>query len=277
MQHNLDLYRRLISIRFRGQLQYRIPFLLEFFGVILVNGTSFLTIALVLQKFEGIGGWRIGEIALLYGMVETAFGVMDMIFSGFDPQHFGNQVRMGTFDMMLLRPVNITLQVLSSEFVLRRLGRIFQGLIVLIIAFSLLDIHWTLIKALLVVITFLSQIGFFGGLFIIGATISFWTIESIEVVNIFTYGGVELITYPMHIYEDWMRYFFTFVFPAIFLNYYPALYLLDRPDPHHLFAYAGLLAPVIPILITPLVGFGMLVLSLLFWQFGIRHYQSTGT
>ena len=62
-------------------------------------------------------------------------------------------------------------------------------------------------------------------------TQAFWTIESIEVVNIFTYGTQAMISYPMHIYQTWIRRFFTFVLPAIFINYYPALFFLDRTDP----------------------------------------------
>ncbi|MEW5988101.1 MAG: ABC-2 family transporter protein, partial [Chloroflexota bacterium] len=90
-----------------------------------------------------------------------------------------------------------------------------------------------------------------------------------EVVNIFTYGGSEMMSYPMSIYQGWLRRFFTFVVPAIFLNYYPALYFLDKPDPLGLPAVAPFLAPV--------VGLGVLTLALLFWRFGVRHYQSTGT
>ncbi|MBN2547913.1 MAG: ABC-2 family transporter protein [Anaerolineales bacterium] len=265
----LDLYLRLVSVRIRGQMQYRASFLLEAFTTAIASGVSFLTIALVLQKFTGIGGWSLGEVALLYGIVETAFGVMDMLFGGFDPSNFGAQVRLGSFDQMLLRPVNITLQVFASEFILRRLGRIFQGGVVFVIALYLLDIQWTAVKLIFVPIVFLSQIAFFGGLFIIGAAITFWTVESIEVVNIFTYGGTEMMSYPMHIYQDWMRYIFTYIIPAIFLNYYPALYLLGKPDPFHM--------PVIAPFLAPAAGFGILAAALVFWRFGVQHYQSTGT
>ena len=88
-------------------------------------------------------------------------------------------------------------------------------------------------------------------------------------VNILTYGGSEMMSYPMSIYPDWMRRFFTYIIPAIFLNYYPALYLLDKPDPLGLPPIAHFLAPV--------AGFGILAIALRFWSFGIRHYQSTGT
>ena len=267
--HTLNLYRRLISVRIRSQLQYRLSFLLETVATALGTLTTFLSLALVLQKFNNIAGWTLGEVAFLYGMADTAFGVMDMVFSGFDPQNFGNQVRLGSFDQLLLRPVPITLQVLGSEFILRRIGRIFEGSLVLAISFQLTDIHWTTAKLLYLPLVFISLVCFFGGLFIIGATITFWTVESIEFINIFTYGGTEMMSYPMHIYQDWMRQFFTFIIPAIFLNYYPALYFLDKPDPFHLPAFAPFL--------SPLAGAGVLVAGLLFWQYGIRHYTSTGT
>ena len=202
-------------------------------------------------------------------MVESAFGVMDMLFSGFDPPNFGKHVRIGSFDQMLLRPVDITLQVLSSEFLIRRIGRIVQGAVILGLALSLLEIHWSITKLLYLPVVLASLVCFFGGLFIIGATITFWTVESIEVINILTYGGSEMMSYPMHIYPNWMLRFFTFIVPAIFLNFYPALYFLDKPDPLGLPPWAPFLAPM--------AGLGVLAAGLAFWRFGIHHYQSTGT
>jgi len=269
MKATLDLYRRLIGVQIRSQLQYRAAFLTDLIGQGMATGIWFLSLALILQRFESIGGWSLGEVAFLYGTVETAFGTMDMIFSGFDPRFFGQQVRRGTFDQLLLRPVSITLQVLGSEFVLRRMGRIVQGVAILAVAVTLTDVRWTPLKLAYLPVVLTSLVCFFGGLFIIGSTITFWTIESIEVVNIFTYGGSELMSYPMHIYQEWMRRFFTYIVPAIFLNYYPALFILDKPDPFGLPPFAPFLAPA--------AGFGVLAAGLALWRFGIRHYQSTGS
>jgi ABC-2 type transport system permease protein len=269
LPYSLELYRRLLSIQIRSQLQYRVPFLLDVTATAMLTGLGILTLAFVFERFGDIAGWSLAEVAFLYGVVEFSFGLMDMIFSGFDPQNFGRQVRMGLFDQILLRPASLTLQVLGSEFVLRRLGRILQGAVVLGIAISWLDITWTAGKLLYLPLVVAGQVFFFGGLFIIGATLSFWTVESLEAVNIFTYGGSEMISYPMSIYQDWMRRFFTYILPAIFLNYYPALYFLDKPDPLGMPAFAPFLAPT--------AGLMVLAASLAFWKFGIRFYQSTGT
>lgn len=269
MLHSFDLYRRLIGVQIRSQMHYRSGIVLEMIGIALSTILGFLTLALIFQRFGSIAGWSLAEVAFLYSLVEAAFGLMDLIFSGFDPQNFGRQVRLGRFDQIMLRPVSLTLQVLGSEFVLRRIGRISQGLVVFVLALSWLHVHWNAAKILYMPVIFISMVAFFGGLFIIGAAITFWTVESIELINIFTYGGSEMMSYPMHIYQDWLRYFFTYVIPAIFLLYYPTLYILDKPDPFHFPAFAPFLSPLAAMLV--------LAAALAFWQYGIRHYQSTGT
>ena len=265
----LDTYRRLVSVRIRSQLQYRTAFLLDLVGMILVTAAEFGTLTLIFEKFDDIGGWELGEVAFLYGIVTASFGTMDLLFGGFDPDGFAPLVQRGAFDQMLLRPVNITLQVLGSEFALRRLGKALQGFAILAIAIQMTDIHWTFAKVVYLPVVIVSQIAFFGGLFVAGATTTFWTVQRVEILNVFTYGGGEMIAYPMHIYDEWMRRFFTYVVPAIFMNYYPALYFLNKPDPLNL-------PPIAPFL-SPVAGFGTLAAALVFWQFGIRNYTSTGT
>jgi ABC-2 type transport system permease protein len=104
------------------------------------------------------------------------------------------------------------------------------------------------------------------GIFIITATFCFWTIEGLEFANILTDGGREMAQYPLNIYGKWVARFFTFIIPYGCVNYLPLLYLLDRTQG------SGWLY-----MITPLVGVLFLLPCLLFWQFGVRHYRSTGS
>lgn len=262
------MYRRLLGVQLRSQLQYRTSFLLDMLSTGMIVLVEFGSMALVLQRFDNLQGWRLPEIAFLYGLVEISFGLMDMLFSGFDPPDFGRRVRQGTFDQFLLRPINITAQVMGAALELRRLGKIAFGVGLFVYALSVNDIVWTIPKLIYLPMVIASLVAFFGGLFIIGSTITFWTVDSIEMLNMLTYGGSFTISYPMTIYPNWLRRFFTFIIPAIFLNFYPALYFLDKADPLNFPEFAPFMAP--------LVGFGTLVLALRFWHFGIQHYQSTG-
>jgi ABC-2 type transport system permease protein len=78
-----------------------------------------------------------------------------------------------------------------------------------------------------------------------------------------------MMSYPMNIYPEWMRVVFTFILPAALMNFYPALYVLDKPDPFGLPKDIAFLSPV--------AGAAMFGLALAFWRFGLKHYQSTGT
>jgi ABC-2 type transport system permease protein len=269
MRHAFDIYRRLLGVQIRSQLQYRVSFSFDLLSAMLVTATEFAALALVFGRFEQIRGWSLGEVAFLFGLLEISFGIMDMVFSGFDPQDFGASVRQGTFDQVMLRPAYLTIQVLGSQFALRRLGRVVFGAGIFLFAVTVTQLDWTPAKALYLPLVIAGMVLFFGGLYIVGSTITFWTVESIEAINILTYGGSYLISYPMHIYQNWLRRIFTYLVPAIFLNYYPALYFLGKPDPFGFPAFAPFL--------SPLVGVAMFLAALAFWRFGVRHYQSTGS
>ena len=250
-------------------MQYKVSFLMELAGTALITVLEYASLALVFTHFGSLKGWSLGQVAFLYGLAEFSFGIMDLIFSGFDPGYFGFKIRIGSFDQILLRPTNITLQVLGSDFALRRFGKIIIGIFIISTGVKIITIEWNYEKIILTLLVILSQILFFGSLFIIGATITFWTVESIEVMNIFTYGGSYMISHPMHIYPDLLRRFFTYIVPVIFISYFPVLTILEIPSPFHIPHWVPYFAPVI--------GGLFLSLALIFWAFGIKHYQSTGT
>ncbi len=269
MKRAIGLLAKLLRIQVRSQLQYPTSFILEVFSSAIILGFFFVSFALTFSRFDQIGGWTLGEVAFIWGITEFSFGVMDMVFSGFDYDSFGPMIRNGRFDQLLLRPVNITLQVLGSRFVLRRMGKILEGVIIFIYGLSLVNIDWTIGKIIYIPILSFSQVLFFGSLFIFGATTTFWTMERLEILNVFTYGGSEIMSYPMHIFPRAIRLIFTFLVPAIFMSYFPAVYILEKSDP--------LNAPGVVSFLAPLLGLGMLALALRFWKVGIRNYQSTGS
>ena len=269
MMRSLKLLMRLLRIQVRSQLQYPVSFILEVISGVIIMGFFFVALALTFTRFDDIGGWTLGEVAFVWGITEFSFGVMDMLFSGFDYDAFGPMIRKGQFDQLLLRPVNITLQVFGSRLVLRRLGKIIEGFAIFVFALTRVQIDWTVLKVAYVPVLMVSQVLFFGSLFMVGATTTFWTLERLEVLNIFTYGGNEIMSYPMHIFPRPIRLLFTYAVPAIFLSYYPAVFILGKPDPLNAPQFVHFLAPVIAVL--------MLRLALKFWHFGIRNYQSSGS
>ena len=207
--HHLSLYFHFVKLRIRSQMEYRLSFVLDLFAQASVSVIDFFMIALLFNRFKALAGWRLWEVGFLYGMIGICFAVAEMIGRGFDV--FQRNVVRGDFDTMLVRPLGTFYQVLSHEFLLRRVGRIAQACVVFLIANSQLTITWSFAKVGYLLVSLVSGTCFFIGLFVIGATSCFWTVQSIEIINIFTNGGVFMGSYPFGIYRWWFRHFFTFI------------------------------------------------------------------
>ncbi|HZO90202.1 MAG TPA: ABC-2 family transporter protein [Chthonomonadaceae bacterium] len=262
----LRLYFRYLGLSLRGQMQYRASFWMLTLGQMLITGIEFLGIWALFDRFGSLRGWSLPEVALLYGIVNCAFALAEGVGRGFDI--FPEMVKSGDFDRLLLRPRSTALQVAGLEMQLMRIGRLVQGLAVLLWAASALHALWTPARVALLLFAICGGACLFYGLFILQATLSFWTIETLEIMNTVTYGGTETAQYPMTIYRPWFRLFFTFVVPLACMNYLPANAILGRsPLP-------GL--PLFVPWVAPAVGIIFLALTLQIWRLGVRHYRSTG-
>ena len=159
-------------------------------------------------------------------------------------------------------------QVISSDFSLRRLGKLAQAAAVLVYALTAVEIDWTVGRAALLGATFLAGPLIFAGTWIAGCALTFWTIERTEFANAFTDGGNFLAQYPINIYGAWVRRFLAFVVPMAFVAYFPALYILGRDD--------ALGLPRALQFSSPLAAVAALAAGLLVWRFAVRHYRSAG-
>jgi ABC-2 type transport system permease protein len=128
-----------------------------------------------------------------------------------------------------------------------------QGLAALVLATRLAHIDWDPAAVAIAVWAVAGGVALFAGILVLQATLSFWTIESLEAVNVFTYGGVQAAQYLLNIYAGWFRRVLTFGVPLACVAYYPVLAILKRPDP--------LGAPDWILPLTPLAGFAFLALS----------------
>jgi ABC-2 type transport system permease protein len=265
--NELRLYRRYASISLRAQLEYRASFLMQTAGQFVVTGIEFLGIWTLFSRFGGLRGWTLPEVALFYGMISITWAIADSIARGFDV--FGQTVKSGEFDRILLRPRSTVLQLIGQEVTLRRAGRFVQGLAVLVFATVGLDMTWSSARIALLTFATAGGVCLFLGLVVLQATSAFWTTESLEVWNAFTYGGVSMSQYPLAIYRPWFRRFFIFVIPLGCINYLPGVAILGRPDP--------LGTPVPWQWIAPAAGPIFLAICLRCWEIGVRHYQSTGS
>ena len=267
MKNAIKLYLRYISVSIQSQMQYKASFIMMTIAHFAITFIDFIGVWVLFDRFGAIKGWKLPEIALFYGMIHMAFAIAETAARGFDS--FDSQVRTGEFDRILLRPRSLVLQIIGQEFQLMRIGRFSQGFIVLSWAMWSLNNSLSFIKIMLIIISIFGGAFLFSGLFVLQATLSFWSVQSLEVVNMVTYGGVEIAQFPVTIYDSWFRKFFIFVVPLACINYFPAMGILNKADPLNSPAWLPWLSPI--------VGIVFFILALQVFKFGVRHYKSTGS
>jgi ABC-2 type transport system permease protein len=262
----LALYRRLIAARVRAQLQYRTSFALEIAGTLLISFIDFLAILVIFANVPRLAQWTLPEVAMLYAITGLAFAFTDLAIGHLD--EFPRLIRDGNFDLLLIRPRGTLFQLLTADFQLRRLGKALGALAVLVYALANLQIDWDLgrIAMLLAVVPF--GVAIFASIWIGTICIAFWSVEAREASNAFTYGGQFLSQFPMNVYDQWLRRFLAYIFPIAFVAYFPALYILNKPDPIGLPEWLRFA--------SPLVALAAVLVASAIWRVGVRHYQSAG-
>jgi len=260
-------YRMITAMWIRSTMAYRASFVMTTFGNFAGTALDFVAILLMFSQVDTLGGYSLPEVAFLYGVAGTAFGLADLVLGSMD--RLGRRVRDGTLDTLLVRPAPVLAQVAADRFALRRLGRISQGVLVLGYALAVLDIDWTPLRVLMIPLMLLSGGAIFGAVFVAGAAFQFVAQDASEVQNSFTYGGSTLLQYPPTVFAKDLLRGVTFVVPIAFVNWLPALYVLGRPYPLDL--------PTWVAFTPPLVAAGCCALAGIAWRAGLRSYRSTGS
>ncbi len=264
MFDTIRLYWKLVGVCIRSQMQYRASFLMLASAHFVATFVDIFGIWVLFDRFKMVKGWTLPEVAIIYGIMHMGFAAAEAFARGFDT--FSQIIRTGEFDRYLLRPMGTLLQVAVRDVQILRVGRFLQGFIVLAWGITTLELSLLSLHIPIIVLSIIGAACIFYGLFVIQATISFWTIESLEIMNITTYGGLAVGQYPISIFKKYFRLAFTFIIPLACVGYYPVASML-----HHE-AY-----PLWMGLVFPLAGVLFLVVSCRLWDFGVRHYHSAGS
>jgi ABC-2 type transport system permease protein len=142
------------------------------------------------------------------------------------------------------------------------LGRVLVGVAAILSVLPELQLPWWGVLYLPLVIVSGTLLMF--SLQLLFACLNFWFTNVLSLLSAVTWMN-QFGQYPVTIFSLPLRLLFTWVLPYAMMGFYPAAFLL-RGNEYRLY---GLLAP--------LIGFVFLGLSLSFWRWAIRHYQSTGS
>lgn len=258
----MKFYFKSLLLHLKSLLEYKSSFIASFFSQILVFFSYYFVIIALFSKFDNIKGYTLYEVLLCFGVIQFGYAFCESFARGMDK--FDNIIINGEFDRILLRPKNIIIQVLCYDSDYTKVSRLIQSVIVLIIAIIKLNLNWTLLKIITLVLMLLSAIIIFLSIFLLAAAYCFITIQGLEVRNVFTAGGKHMAQYPIGIFKKGFVYFFTFIIPYAFVNYYPLMYVLGK---NNNLLYA----------LSPLLVIVYLFPCLIIFYKGTKRYSSIGS
>jgi len=220
-------------------------------------------VVVLFQKATQLAGWRLEEVVFLWGFTQIPYGLFNVI--SLNLYDFGNNyIIEGKFDRVLLRPVSSLFQVLFETFRIESLQEVVTGTFCMWWASHRLGIHWTVGRFSTLLFFAVCAAIIYVSIFLILSAVSFFWEDRIgvhpPVWNVIAFGR-----YPLSIYSGVVQFFLCWIIPFGLASFYPSVRLLGRTvTPEYL--------PLVPV-----VAVVFLAIAISLWNFGTRHYSSTGS
>lgn len=262
-------YATILASRLRSQRVYGTSFALDVSASLLFGLIEFVEVWIVFHNVRSFGGLSFDQICLLFGLSHCAYALSQVLVGHVDT--LPTFLREGTMEAFYLRPLSLLGQLVTSEIALRRLGWVAVGGTALGYGLVVNPIAWSPATVVLLVMTLLSGVAIFCGIFVAAAACQFFLIDGQELTNAFTYGGRYASQQPASIFPPYLVGVFVVAVPVAFVGYVPTLALLGLSAP----ATIGWLDPRLAWATPAIAGMVWLVVSEL-WRLGVRHYQGGG-
>jgi len=242
-------------------MAYKASFFFSCVGHLLISLNVYLGVVFLMERFGSVGGYALPELTLCYGVILMGSSLAECFARGFDA--FSRILSTAQFDRILVRPRNLVFQVLCQDMKPTVISRAIQAAVMLAYGVCAGAVDWTVGRAFTLAGMVLCGAAVFFGLFLVYAALCFFTLEGLEVMNIFTDGAREYGKYPFGVYGKGVLWLLTLAVPLALVQHWPLQYLLGRGP-----AWYGTL---------PLLSLLFLLPCQWLWRLGVKHYRSTGS
>ena len=249
------------------RMQYRVDTLVATLAVFVRESTNIIVIYLALLKFDKINEWNVDEMLFLFSLLFLTYALVVSLFA--DLRDFSSMIREGRFDRLMIRPRGLLLQlILNNADLMASAGHGTLGILLFVISAGRVGIQWNAVTILYYIGAIIGGVLIQGGMFIFFSSLSFYFVETNSIREIFYWNMRKFAGYPISIYSKLIQNLMIYVVPFAFVNYFPAQYLLRKPDManyNEMYMY-----------IAPMVGVVIYILAYGFWRISVKRYKSTG-
>lgn len=255
---NVRLLWLFVKLGILGELAYRRNLAVQVVYSAIGLAGSLALLAAVFARTPTLAGWRPPELLALLGGFYLLTGLLGTVIQP-SLQLFLEEVRLGTFDFTLTKPVDAQVLVSVKQVEVWRLVDVGVGATLLIAALARLEPGVGPGAAAAFLVALVAGGATVYGVVLILATLAFWLIRVDNVLVVFLTFW-EAGRWPVQIYPPWLRGTLTFLVPVAFATTVPAEALAGRLTPTTLGSALALAA-------------ALLVASRWLWRRGLRRYS----
>ena len=256
---------RLIGLFTKVNIQnlaaYRFDMYMRIVVSILHLISELIGVYIIFSNTQDVRGWKWQHMLVLVGVYRTVAGGIRIAIVP-NMRKLLEDIREGTLDFVLLKPVNAQFLVSIREIVIYRAVDVMLGLSIATFGCIKLTGHVPIAQAVVFTATLAAGFMIVYGVWLMLGTLCFWfvRVQNIEMVfwNVFEAGR-----FPIDIYRESVRWTLTYLIPLAFITTVPARALIsgDMTASPSTVAWGFGLAVV------------MLIVSNRFWRYGLRHYS----
>ena len=250
---------------FRSAVQQELAYRADFFGNVVRSllgiGTAVGGMA-VIFRIPTPSGLEFRSHAGLLGVFYVILGFVAMFMSP-SLNKTVEEVRDGTFDYILVKPVPSQFIATTRRFVLWHVTDIVLGFAVIVVAIRRLDVTLSVMVVAVFLAMIVTAISIVYAIWLGLTTLVFWFVRIENVTMIFNLF-YETGRYPVEIFPFWLRQALTFIFPIAFITTVPARAITGREA-----SWLTWAAPVVAVVAV--------LAASKFWRIGLSRYSSASS
>ena len=259
-------YLRLLKTFYRTSIQTDMEYRADFYTRILASLLGLATTAggltVAYHYTSQIKGWSLPATMVLLAIYYLMDGLIEMFIAP-NMREIMNQVRQGTLDFVLLKPVSAQFMATFRTLNIWRIVNVMVGTSLSVYTIPRLGLQIGFGQAAMFAVALAAGLAVVYSVWLFLVTLTFWFVK-LENIEQLVWQAFESGRYPIDIYPVWLKFGLTYVIPVAFIITVPAKALSGKLD--------SLFLPV-----AILVAAAMLILSSAFWRFGLKHYTGASS
>lgn len=206
---------KLLSAFFKVNVQMALAYRADTVVNILLNlmwlGWELLSLSIIFNNTETLGGWGIGELIALLGVFRLVNTLMIALVWP-NTEKFNQSIRDGSMDYTILQPVNSMFLVTFSRITVWRIWDLVLAVILIVVGINMSGDVTSPLQILTFVLLSITGTIVIYSLWIVLIALTFWFTKFDNNVTILQ-ALMDAGRYPVTVYPAWLRVIVTFIIP----------------------------------------------------------------